>query len=35
MGYFCTDPDSTPKSPVFNRTATLRDAWAKIVKTVS
>ena len=30
MGYFCVDPDSTPEKPVFNRTATLRDTWAKI-----
>jgi glutaminyl-tRNA synthetase len=29
MGYFCVDPDSTG-SLVFNRTATLRDTWAKI-----
>jgi glutaminyl-tRNA synthetase len=34
LGYFCVDPiDSTPKKPVFNRTATLRDSWAKIEKT--
>lgn len=32
MGYFCMDPDSRPGMPVFNRTVTLRDAWAKIVK---
>jgi glutaminyl-tRNA synthetase len=31
-GYFCADPDSTPAKPVFNRTATLRDTWAKIQK---
>jgi glutaminyl-tRNA synthetase len=31
MGYFCVDPDSTPERLVFNRTVTLRDAWAKIV----
>ena len=30
LGYFCVDPDSTPARPVFNRTVTLRDAWAKI-----
>ena len=30
MGYFCVDPDSTDAHPVFNRTVTLRDAWAKI-----
>jgi glutaminyl-tRNA synthetase len=32
QGYFCVDPDSTPEKPVFNRTATLRDTWAKIEK---
>jgi glutaminyl-tRNA synthetase len=30
MGYFCVDPDSKPGALVFNRTATLRDTWAKI-----
>ncbi len=30
MGYFCVDPDSTPGKPVFNRTVTLKDTWAKI-----
>jgi glutaminyl-tRNA synthetase len=30
QGYFCVDPDSTPTSPVFNRTVTLKDTWAKI-----
>ena len=29
LGYFCVDPDSTPAAPVFNRTVTLRDSWAK------
>jgi glutaminyl-tRNA synthetase len=30
LGYFFTDPvDSKPSRPVFNRTATLRDTWAK------
>ena len=29
MGYFCIDPDSTPDAPVFNRTVTLKDSWAK------
>ena len=29
MGYFCADPDSKEGSPVFNRTATLKDTWAK------
>ena len=32
LGYFCADPDSTPGKPVFNRTVTLRDPWAKIQK---
>jgi glutaminyl-tRNA synthetase len=31
LGYFSTDPDSTPDRPVFNRTASLKDTWAKIV----
>ncbi|HTS00708.1 MAG TPA: glutamine--tRNA ligase/YqeY domain fusion protein [Bacteroidota bacterium] len=31
VGYFCADAkDSKPGVPVFNRTVTLRDAWAKI-----
>ena len=30
LGYFCADPDSRPGAPVFNRTVTLRDTWAKI-----
>lgn len=29
IGYFCVDKDSTPESPIFNRTVTLRDSWAK------
>lgn len=29
LGYFCKDKDSTDARPVFNRTATLRDTWAK------
>ena len=32
LGYFCTDPDSTPQRMVFNRTVALRDTWAKIEK---
>ncbi len=32
LGYFCADPDGTPENPVFNRTVTLRDTWAKIEK---
>jgi glutaminyl-tRNA synthetase len=30
LGYFCVDPDSRPGALVFNRTVSLRDAWAKI-----
>ena len=30
QGYFTVDPDSSPGKPVFNRTATLRDTWARI-----
>jgi glutaminyl-tRNA synthetase len=30
LGYFCLDPDSRPKAPVFNRTIGLRDVWAKV-----
>jgi glutaminyl-tRNA synthetase len=30
LGYFCVDPDSAPGRLVFNRTATLRDTWARI-----
>lgn len=29
LGYFCVDPDSTAQYPVFNRTVSLRDSWAK------
>ena len=33
LGYFCVDSkDSSDKKPVFNRTVTLRDTWAKIAK---
>jgi glutaminyl-tRNA synthetase len=32
LGYFCVDPDSTAESLVFNRTVSLKDAWAKIEK---
>ena len=32
-GYFCADAsDHTPERPVFNRTVTLRDTWAKLEK---
>jgi glutaminyl-tRNA synthetase len=30
LGYFCADLESVPGAPVFNRTLTLRDAWAKL-----
>jgi glutaminyl-tRNA synthetase len=30
LGYFCLDPDSAPGRPVFDRTLTLRDTWAKL-----
>jgi glutaminyl-tRNA synthetase len=29
-GYFCTDPDSKPDAPVFNRTVGLKDSYKKI-----
>jgi glutaminyl-tRNA synthetase len=33
LGYFCVDTaDSAPGRPVFNRTVTLKDEWAKIAK---
>jgi glutaminyl-tRNA synthetase len=32
LGYFCVDADSTPEKLIFNRTVTLKDAWAKIAK---
>ncbi len=33
LGYFCVDTvDSKPDTPVFNRTVTLRDAWARVRK---
>ncbi len=31
-GYFVLDKESTDSSPVFNRTVTLKDAWAKEIK---
>ncbi|QIP15799.1 glutamine--tRNA ligase/YqeY domain fusion protein [Spirosoma aureum] len=31
-GYFILDQDSTDERPVFNRTVTLKDSWAKEVK---
>ncbi len=32
LGYFCRDPDGTADAPIFNRTMTLRDSWAKVRK---
>lgn len=33
LGYFCMDSkDASRRAPVFNRTVTLRDTWAKILK---
>lgn len=32
LAYFCLDPDSKEGKPVFNRTITLKDAWAKEAK---
>ena len=32
MGYYCVDGDSRPGALVFNRTATLKDAWARLEK---
>jgi glutaminyl-tRNA synthetase len=34
QGYFCVDPESCSGRPVFNRTVTLRDSWAKIEKSL-
>ena len=33
LGYFCVDPDSKGETLVFNRTATLKDSWAKAATT--
>jgi glutaminyl-tRNA synthetase len=30
IGYFCVDPDTRDGRPVFNRTVTLKDAWARV-----
>jgi glutaminyl-tRNA synthetase len=30
IGYFAVDPDSAPGRPVFNRTVTLKDSWARM-----
>ena len=31
-GYFCVDPDQGHQRPIFNRTVTLRDSWARLEK---
>ena len=35
LGYFAVDPDSTPEAPVFNRTVSLKDSWAKVAARAS
>jgi glutaminyl-tRNA synthetase len=30
IGYFCVDTDSTPGKPLWNRTVSLKDSWAKL-----
>ncbi len=30
QGYFCVDPDSEPETMIFNRSVSLKDAWARI-----
>ena len=35
LGYFCVDPESTPDKPVFNRTVTLKDTWARVSQRTS
>jgi glutaminyl-tRNA synthetase len=32
LGYFCADPDGSSDAPVWNRSVTLRDTWAKIAQ---
>ncbi|GAB1416212.1 glutamine--tRNA ligase/YqeY domain fusion protein [Paludibacter sp.] len=34
IGYFNIDPDSTPDKPIFNRTVSLKDSWAKEKNTI-
>ncbi len=33
QGYFCLDPDSTPRPARVNRTVGLRDSWARVAAT--
>ncbi len=30
LGYFAADPDTAPGRPVFNRTVSLKDTWARV-----
>jgi glutaminyl-tRNA synthetase len=30
QGYFCADSNTRPRTPIFNRTVTLKDTWAKV-----
>ncbi|MGE0812472.1 MAG: glutamine--tRNA ligase/YqeY domain fusion protein [Vicinamibacterales bacterium] len=30
LGYFVADPDGRPGAPIFNRTVSLKDTWAKV-----
>jgi glutaminyl-tRNA synthetase len=30
LGYFCADLETAPGTPVFNRTVSLKDTWAKV-----
>jgi glutaminyl-tRNA synthetase len=32
LGYFCADSDTARDRPVFNRTVSLKDTWAKLVQ---
>jgi len=32
VGYFCVDSDSSAEKPLFNRTVSLKDSWAKLVE---
>jgi glutaminyl-tRNA synthetase len=34
LAYFCVDIDSSPNKLIFNRTVTLKDAWARIQKRI-
>jgi glutaminyl-tRNA synthetase len=33
LGYFCADLNTRAGEPVFNRTVTLKDSWAKVERT--